>query len=412
MPLLAWKILIEDRGRFIVALAGILFAVALIAIQVGVFNGFVKSAGLLIDESTADIWVTAQEVRYIELTLPLPYDDIKKASAVQGVQRAEPMVVRTSVFKGPAHRIELIRVVGFDPQGTLFRPGPVSDDDLRKLRGANTFIVDRSDLSGLNLHGVGDTGVIGPATVRLVALTQGTQPIVSADFIYTSMDSQRTLMQPTPASVATGTIGALAMSLALAGAVPAGRTPASTKRSITSADEVSYILIKTKPGTDVPALQQRLEAALPGTRAYTRDEMADLTRTYWRQRTGIGFILGLGALVGAIVGVVVVGQILYTSVSDNVKEYGTLKAMGASDGLLYQVIGLQALIMCAIGFVPGISLALWVGSYAMAHRGILILLAPQTIGLVFAVTLAMCVAAAAFAMQRVTRVDPFVVFKA
>jgi putative ABC transport system permease protein len=62
--------------------------------------------------------------------------------------------------------------------------------------------------------------------------------------------------------------------------------------------------------------------------------------------------------------------------------------------------------------LPGIALALWVGSYAMAHRGILILLTPSTIGLVFAVTLAMCVAAAAFAMQRVTRVDPFVVFKA
>jgi putative ABC transport system permease protein len=398
VPLLAWKILIEDRGRFAVALCGILFAVALIAIQVGVFNGFVKSAGLLIDESSADVWVTAQEVRYIELTLPLPYDDIKKALAVQGVERAEPMVVRTSVFKGPAHRIELIRVVGFNPQ-----------EDLRKLRGANTFIVDRSDLTGLNLHAVGDTGVIGPATVRLVALTQGTQPIVSADFIYTSMENQRTLMQPTAAAVATSSIGTLAMSLALAGAVPASRTPASTSQST---DEVSYILIKAKPGTDVPALQRRLEATLPGTRAYTRDEMADLTRTYWRQRTGIGFILGLGALVGAIVGVVVVGQILYTSVSDNIKEYGTLKAMGASDGLLYQVIAMQALLMCVIGFLPGIALALWVGSYAMAHRGILILLTPSTIGLVFAVTLAMCVAAAVFAMQRVTRVDPFVVFKA
>jgi putative ABC transport system permease protein len=216
-------------------------------------------------------------------------------------------------------------------------------------------------------------------------------------------------MQPTAAAVATSSIGTLAMSLALAGAVPVNRTPASTSQST---DEVSYILIKAKPGTDVPALQRRLEAALPGTRAYTRDEMADLTRTYWRQRTGIGFILGLGALVGAIVGVVVVGQILYTSVSDNIKEYGTLKAMGASDGLLYQVIAMQALLMCVIGFLPGIVLALWVGSYAMAHRGILILLAPSTIGLVFVVTLAMCVAAAVFAMQRVTRVDPFVVFKA
>ena len=409
MPLLAWKILIEDRGRFIVALAGILFAVALISIQVGVFNGFLRSAGLLIEESTADIWVTAQEIRYVELTLPLPHADIDKALAVDGVERAEPMVVRTSVFKGPEHRIELIRVVGFDEKGTLFRPGPVSDADLRRLRGADTFLVDRADLAGLNLHGIGDTGVIGPSTVRLVALTQGTQPIVSADFIYTSMENARTLTQASPAAIATSTIGALAMSLAFSGAAPVNRSSPAVSPA---ADDISYILIKARPGTDIASLQHRLEAALPGTRAYTREQMADITRSYWQQRTGIGFILGLGALVGVIVGVVVVGQILYTSVSDNLKEYGTMKAMGASDTSLYQVISIQALLMCVIGFVPGIGLALWVGSYAMAHRGILILLTPQTIALVFAVTLAMCVAAAAFAMQRVTRVDPFVVFKA
>jgi putative ABC transport system permease protein len=405
VPLLAWKNLLEDRGRFFVALAGILFAVALIAIQIGVFYGFVKSAGLLVDESTADIWVTAREIRYVELTLPLPADDLGRALAVQGVERAEPMVVRTSVFKGPEHRIELIRVVGFDPDGFLFRPGPVSDGDLRKLRASDTILVDRANLPGLNLRGVGDTGVIGPATVRLVALTQGTQPIVSASFIYTSMNNQRMLLQPAGASLVSDALGSLAMSLALSGAGPANR-PAG------QIDQISYVLIKAKQGTDLHALQHRLEAALPGTRAYTKNEMADITRAYWRQRTGIGFVLGLGALVGIIVGIAVVGQILYTSVADHVKEYGTMKAMGAPDSLLYRIIAWQALFMSAIGFVPGILLALWTASYAMVHRGILIVLSPATIALVFVVTLAMCVAAAAFAVQRVTRVDPFVVFKA
>jgi putative ABC transport system permease protein len=405
VPLLAWKNLVEDRGRFVVALAGIMFAVALVAIQLGVFNGFVKSAGLLIDESSADIWITAQEVRYVELTLPLPYDDIRKTLAVNGVERAEPMVVRTSVFKGPAHRIELIRVVGFNPNGELFRPGAVSDDDLQKLRARDTILVDRANLPGLNLRGIGDTGVIGPDTVRVVALTQGTQPIVSASFIYTSMENQRTMLQTSSPSAVGDALSTLAMSLALGGATAANHV-------LGPSDQISYILVKAKTGTDVKELQHRLEAALPGARAYTRDEMADITRSYWRQRTGIGFILGLGALVGAIVGVVVVGQILYTSVSEHIKEYGTMKAMGAPDSLLYRIIAMQSVLMAVIGFVPGIALALWVASYAMAHRGTLILLTPQTIGGVFVIALAMCLTAAVFAMQRVTRVDPYVVFKA
>ena len=405
MPLLAWKNLIEDRGRFVVALAGITVAVALVAVQLGIYNGFVKSAGLLIDESSADLWISAQEIRYVELTLPLPYDDIRKALAVEGVARAEPVVVKTSVFRGPEHRIELIRVVGFDPDGTLFRPGPVSDADLAKLQGKDTILVDASSLSGLNLRGIGDTGIIGPDTVKLVALTRGTQPIVSAAFIYTSMENQRALVGPGPSAALTEALGSLAVSLAATGAGANVHAPSPS-------DQINYILIAAKPHADIAALQRRLEAALPGTRAFTHDQMADITRSYWKQRTGIGFILGLGAIVGIIVGIVVIGQILYTSVAEHVKEYGTMKAMGAPDSTLYGIIGLQALIMAVIGFLPGVLLASFVASYAMAHRGILILLSAQSNVLIFVVALAMSVIAAAFAMQRVTRVDPYVVFKA
>lgn len=407
MGLLAWKNLFEDRGRFLVALAGITFAVALVAIQGGVFNGFVKSAGLLIDESTADIWVTAQEMRYVELTLPLPYSDLQTARGIAGVERAEPMVVRTSVFKGPGHRIELIRVVGFDPNGQLFRPGPVSDADLRKLRAPNTILVDRANLSGLNLHGIGDTGIIGPSTVRLVALTSGTQPVVSASFIYTSLQNQNAYLQP-PASA----IAEITAALTQVTAPIFLPNPTQKSGALASDDQINYILIKTKPDVSVADVQQRLERALPGTRAFTRQGMADFTRAYWRQRTGVGFILGLGALVGLIVGMVVVGQILYTSVSDHIREYGTMKAMGASDLLLYGIIVTQAVLMAVLGFIPGIVIGATVASYAMASRGTLILITPAAAAGVFAITVVMCVAAAVFAMQRVTRVDPAEVFKA
>lgn len=409
MGSLAWKNLVSDRGRFFVALAGIMFSVALVAIQNGVFAGFVRSAGLLIDESTADIWVSAQEMRYVELTLPLPYDDVRKALAVAGVERAEPMVVRTSVFKGPNHRIELIRVVGLDPDGTLFRPGPVSDADLRKLRDKNTILVDRANLAGLNLQGVGDTGVIGPSTVRVAALTQGTQPIVSATFIYASLENQRIyLSQLAPTGslpTITNPFNGLTLPLVFE---PAG----SEGRGLGANDLINYVLVKAKPGTDIPSLQTRLEAALPGTRTYSRQAMADVTRDYWRQRTGLGFVLALGALVGIIVGMAVVGQILYTSVSEHIREYGTLKAMGASDWELYKIIATQSVIMAVLGFVPGIVLSVWVAAYAMTHRGTLILITPGSAVIVFAITVAMCVASAIFAMQRVVRIDPAVVFKA
>jgi len=388
------KNLFEDIPRFLVAQAGVLFAVGLVAIQLGIFDGFVKSAGLAIDESSADIWVAAKEMLYFELTLPMPYQRLAQAARVPGVARAEPMIVQTTVWRGPDHKAEYIRVIGFHPSGALFVPGPVTSKDLAALRAPNTALVDRSNLKALNVGGIGGSGRIGASHVRIVALTHGTQPIISATFIFASLENARTYLAP-----------------------PMPRLPfvfriASAPGGFGPGDNISYILVKATPGANISALKARLDAALPGTRAYTKLEMADRTRAYWRKRTGLGFVLGLGALVGFIVGMAVVGQILYTSVADHIKEYGTLKAIGAPDRLFYAIVIEQAALMALTGYVPGIGLSLLVAVWAQAHRGILILITPATAALVFGVTLGMCILAGGFAVQRALRVDPAIVFKA
>jgi putative ABC transport system permease protein len=136
------------------------------------------------------------------------------------------------------------------------------------------------------------------------------------------------------------------------------------------------------------------------------------TESFWQKRTGIGFILGLGAAVGVIVGGIIVGQILYSSVTDHLKEFGTLKAMGASDWTIYGVIVEQALWMAVLGYIPGMVLCLGVGAWTFATQGITILITPLTAIAVFGITVAICVGSAVFAIQKVTRVDPAIVFKA
>jgi putative ABC transport system permease protein len=172
------------------------------------------------------------------------------------------------------------------------------------------------------------------------------------------------------------------------------------------------VLIRAKPGEDLQALKQKLEAALPTTRAFTRSELAKKTQNFWQQRTGIGFLLGLGAAVGVIVGVIIVAQILYSSVSDHLQEFGTLKAMGASDWVIYGVIIEQALWMSVLGYLPGIILCFGVGAWTFATQGILILITPVAAIAVFGITILMCVGSAIFAIQKVTKLDPAIVFKA
>ena len=125
----------------------------------------------------------------------------------------------------------------------------------------------------------------------------------------------------------------------------------------------------------------------------------------------LGYILGLGALVGVVVGTVVVSQILYSSVTDHLKEFGTLKAMGSSDWFIYRVILEQALWMALLGYLPGMGLCLGVGAWTLEAQAIQILIGPATAAGVFVVTVAMCSGAAVFAIQKVTRLDPAMVFK-
>ena len=416
---LARKTLFEDLPRFLVAQAGVAFAVGLVAIQSGIYLGFVKQSGMPVDQASADIWVAAKEMQYFELALPLSFDNVDKARKVAGVERAEALLLKTSAWRGPDHKAEYVRVIGFDPNGELWSPGPVSHEVLAKLRAADTAIVDAGNLKSLNIEGVGGYGKIGQHSVRVVGLTHGTQPIISATFIYASLRSATAyLAPPTPKP---GSALALALAGARAPAFGGPRSPPAPTPSasaspdpatLNASDDISYILVKAKRGTDLAALKQRLDDRLSGTKAYTQAEMAARTRSYWLQRTRIGFMLGLVAVVGLVVGMTVVGQILYTSVAEHIKDYGTLRAMGAPDSLFYGVVAQQALLMAVLGFIPGILLTIGVSAWVQTHRNVLILITPASAALTLAVIAGMCALSGVFAVQRALRVDPAIVFKA
>jgi putative ABC transport system permease protein len=390
MVVLARKNLFADFPRFLVALCAVVFAVTLLTVQTAIYNGFIRSTSLLIEESNADIWLAAKQMAYLEVTLPLAYGSIARARAVTGVARAEPMILRTGIWRSPQDTLDAGRVVGFDPNGRLFAPGNLTRTDLQKLSQPYTFFADASQLRSLDVQGVGARGTIGGFPAHLIQLTHGTQSIISPTFLYMSLESANAY-SPSALSFL---------------------TPSNDTRPapLSGSDSIQFILISARDRHNLAALKKSLERAIPQTRALTRQEMINQTRAYWLQRTSIGFALSLTALLGLIVGAVVVGQILYVSVSEHLKEYGTLRAIGAADRLLYGVIMRQALYMAVLGYVPSLLLSFLIASIA-SHRGVAILITPATAAVVFVLTLAMCTVAAGFAMQRVVRVDPAVAFR-
>jgi len=413
MVSLARKNLLEDIPRFLVAQAGIMFAVSLVTIQTGIFNGFTRSAAKLIDNSTADIWVASDTMVYLDLTLPIPQAQVAEARQVAGVERAEPLIARSSVWRRSDGEIAQVRVIGFDPNGQLFSPLNIKQGSVSALKAPYTVIIDATNKNALNVRQVGDVAELGSLPAKLVGLTQGNRSIVANAFVFTSLENSNAYSNAGQTAQLSCRIQSGSTNLQCSNTyVQPAQTAAAAPKPLAATDPITFILIRARPGQDLQVLKQRLAAALPNTRAYTRAEIAKKTQTYWQQRTGIGFLLALSAAVGVIVGVIVVGQILYSSVSDHLREFGTLKAMGASDWIIYGVIVEQALWMAILGYLPGMVLCLGVAAWTFTSQGILILITPVTAISVLGITVSMCVGSAIFAIQKVTRVDPAIVFKA
>jgi len=175
-------------------------------------------------------------------------------------------------------------------------------------------------------------------------------------------------------------------------------------------DQTLYILVKAVTGTDVERLRQVLASRLSDVDVVTNGGFSRMTQVYWMFSTGAGIAVLLAAVLGLVVGIVVVTQTIYATTVDHIWEYGTLKAMGATNRYLYGVIVQQAVISAVIGYAFGMVVS-WFVVRGSAQGGAAILLpAPMAVAML-GVTLLMCIGAAMVSINKVTRLDPAMVFK-
>jgi putative ABC transport system permease protein len=170
-------------------------------------------------------------------------------------------------------------------------------------------------------------------------------------------------------------------------------------------------MIRLAPGTDVRRVREELTSVLPqDVRIVTRSEFISLERSYWANRTPIGFVIMAGMIVGFVVGSVIVYQILYTDVIDHLKEYATLKAIGYTDSFLFGIVLQEAVILSVLGFLPACLVS--VGIFHLTREMTLLpaYLTFDRAVLVLTLTLLMCGISGACAMQKLKSADPAEIF--
>jgi putative ABC transport system permease protein len=141
----------------------------------------------------------------------------------------------------------------------------------------------------------------------------------------------------------------------------------------------------------------------------TRSEFRTRSINHWMFSTGAGVALIGGAVLGLIVGTVIVAQTLYSSTKDHLSEFATLRALGSSSGYIHRVILIQAGLSAVIGYVLGMSIALTIVLLS-EHTALPIIMSPGLAALLLALTFVMCAISALSAIGKVMRIDPAMVF--
>ena len=112
-------------------------------------------------------------------------------------------------------------------------------------------------------------------------------------------------------------------------------------------------MVKLKKGSDPEFISRILNNSLPNdVRVLTKNQFIEFEKNYWKNSTAIGFIFSLGALMGFVVGCVVVYQILYSDVTDHLPEYATLLAMGYRLKSLLFVVAREGFLLALFGYLP------------------------------------------------------------
>ena len=373
MASLALKNLFHDKVRLAVTLVGIIFSVVLSSIQLGLFVGFQRATSDILFNSNADLWITSQNVTHAEDGVPFSERKLYQVLASPNVERVEKQIVQFSSWKKPDGADTGILLVGYDLDGGMGAPWNIVEGNLNDLRQPDAVMVEELYKAKLGVTAIGQTFEIRGYRARVVGFTRGIRSFTTSPPVFTSFKNAQNYFG----------IGE---------------------------DQTLYLLVKAKPGVDLQLLKSELKMRVAEVDVYTRGEWTDKQRNYWMFGTGAGITVLIAAALGLLVGVVIVAQTIYSATVDHIREYGTLKAMGASNFYLYKVIITQAFLSGIIGYTVGMSIALFV-SYISLKGTTAIILPWELVGGLFILTILMCVGASVVSINKVTRIDPAMVFR-
>ncbi len=368
---IAWLNLLQTPKRTLTAISGICFAVLLIFMQAGFLGAARLNASQTYRMLDCDLLIVSRG--YLMLTRAESIDRFRviQARSIEGVASATPLTIESANwFRAGDHDRSSCFLYGVNSTSTPFLD-PALNTQLSPLREPETMLVDLASRPSF-----------GPWQEQGVGNVNGVKLNVKGTY----------------------TMGA---GLLADGSIIVGEGTLARLLGRDRLDQVSFGLIRVAPGYDPAVVAEALRAALPkDVRIETRQTMIERDEHYFVQVKPVGIMFQVGMLVAFIVGAVILYQILSSEITKRLKEYATLKAMGASRIFIYSIGVQQGLLFSFFAYVPSFLLALVLYRVLRALSGFPVYMdAGRAFG-VLGLSLAMCAIAAVLALGKIRRADP------
>lgn len=320
MNWLAWKMLTGDRTKYLGIVFGVAFGTLLIAQQSSIFVGLMRrTSSQIIDTTSADIWVMDQRQRNVDDIRPMPESRLHRVRGVTGVEwavRLSKSMVRVRTLSGDFTQGIL---VGLDDASFTGAPNEMLQGHHLDLRRPDGVIL---DFDGYRQLFPGEPVTVGRVLdmndrrAVVVGICRVTPPFQTFPVIYTRY-SQAVQFMPRERNT------------------------------------LSFILARAARGQDLQRLSKRISQQT-GLKAMTWDEFFWLNIGYYIENTGIPVNFGITVTLGFIVGGAIAGQTFYLFTLENLKQFGSLKAMGVTNLRLIGMILFQATLVGVMGYGLGI----------------------------------------------------------
>ncbi len=376
MNYVALKMLYGDRAKYLMLLCGLTFAVMLIVQQGSIFWGLMIWSQSSVTNLNVPIWVTDPGIAQVDEVKPIADTAVDRVRSVPGVEWAVPLykgLLRARLSNGDYHQITL---TGLESSTLIGRPSEVLEGRFEDVLQPDAVVLDQwavERMGGPNVIKIGTVFELNDKLARVVAIAKTQKSFTNIPVVYTTYER-------------------------------AIRYVPRERRTL------SYVLAKAKDGVPVAEVTRRIHEQT-GLGAFTAKDFGWKTIGWVLKNTGIGINFGTTILLGFIVGMAIAGQTFYLFTVENLRQFGALKAMGASTFTLARMILLQAFTVGLTGYGVGIGLATVFGFLTARSGGLPFIETWQLLLLVLVALLAICTFSALISIIKLARLEPAIVFR-